>query len=55
MALARKVNVNMFIMTKTVTFICSGRHEGIAKVDYTGKDKDRKGETGTDKDKQGLA
>ena len=32
-AYARKVNVTMFIMMKTVIFICRGRHEGVANVE----------------------
>ena len=31
-ALARKVNSTIFILMKTVIFICRGRHEGIANV-----------------------
>ena len=33
MALARKVNVTMFIMMKTFIFICRGRHKGMANVE----------------------
>ena len=52
MAFARKVNVTMFILMKTVIFICRGRHEGIANVETY---RDGQGENGTDKDKQGQA
>ena len=52
MALARKVNVPMFIPMKTVIFIFRGRHEGIANVETY---RDGQGQTGTDKDKQGQA
>ena len=62
MAFARKVNVTMFILMKTVIFICRGRHEGMANVEtyrdrqlQTRTDRDRQGQTGTDKDKQGKA
>ena len=65
--LARKVNVTMYILMKTVIFICSGRHEGIANVetyrdtqgqkrtdrDIQGQKKDRQGHTGTEKGRQG--
>ena len=60
MAFARKVNVTMFILMKTVIFICRGRHEGIANVEtyrdrqgQTRTDRDRQGQTGTDRDRQG--
>ena len=59
-AFARKVNVTMFILMKTVIFICRGRHECIANVeiyrDRQGQkatDKDRQGQTGTDRGRQG--
>ena len=48
--LASKVNVTVFILMKTVIFICRGRSAGIANV---GTDRDRKRQTGTDRDKQG--
>ena len=61
-ALERKVNVTMFILMKSVLFICRGRHEGISNVDtyrdrqvQTRTDRDRRGQTGTNKDKQGQA
>ena len=44
MAFARKVNVTIFILIKTVIFIWRG-----------GLCRDRHGQTGTDKDKQGQA
>ena len=50
MAFARKVNVTMFILMKTVIFICRGRHEGIANVETY---RDRQGQTRTDRDRQG--
>ena len=42
----------MFILMKTVIFICRGRHEGIANVETY---RDRQGQTGTDRDRQGHA
>ena len=61
-AFARKVNVTMFILMKTVIFICRGRHEGITNVKtyrdrqgQTRTDRDRQGQTGTDRDRQGQA
>ena len=61
-AFARKVNVTMFILMKTVIFICRVRHEGIANEEtyrdiwgQTGTDKDSQGQKGTDMDKQGQA
>ena len=60
MAFARKVNVTMFILMKTVIFICRGVHEGIANVEtyrdrqvQTRTDKDRQGQTRTSRDKHG--
>ena len=60
MAFARKVNVTMFILMKTVIFICRGRHEGIANVEtfrdiqgQTRTDRDRQGQAGTSIDRQG--
>ena len=50
MAFARKVNVTMFILLKTVIFICRGRHEGIANEETY---RDRQGQTRTDRDRQG--
>ena len=50
MAFARKVNVTMSILMKTVIFICKGRHEGIANVETY---RDRQGQTRTDRDGQG--
>ena len=57
---ARKVNVTMLILMKTVIFICRGRHEGIASVEtyrdrqgQTRTDRDIQGQTGTDRDRQG--
>ena len=32
-ALARRVNPAMFILIKTVIFICRGRHKGMANVE----------------------
>ena len=60
MPFARKVNVTMFILMKTLLFICRGRHEGKENVEtYRNRqrqtDKERQGHTGTDKDKQGQA
>ena len=62
MAFAREVSITMFIVMKTVVFICRGRHEGIANVetyrDRQGKtraDKDIQGQTGREKKKQGQA
>ena len=52
MALARKVNITMFILMKTVMFICWGRHDCITNVETY---RDKQGQTGTDKDKQGQA
>ena len=49
-AYARKVNVTMFIMMKTVIFICRGRHEGITNEE---KYRDIQGQTRTDRDRQG--
>ena len=49
MALARKVNVTMFILMKTVIFICRGKHEVISNVDTY---RDRQGQTRTDRDRQ---
>ena len=61
-ALARKVNVTMFILMKTFIFICRGRHEGMANVEtyrdrqlQTRTDRDRQGQTRTSKDKHGQA
>ena len=60
MAFARKVNVTMFILMKTVIFICRGRHEGMANVEtyrdrqlQTRTDRDRQGQTRTSRDKHG--
>ena len=47
---ARKVNVTMFILMKTVIFICMGRYEGIANLETY---RDRQGQTRTDRDRQG--
>ena len=47
---ASKVNVTMFILMKTIIFICRVRHEGIANVET---DRDRQENTRTDKDIQG--
>ena len=59
-AFASKVNITMFIMMKTVIFICRGRNAGIANVQtyrdrqgQTGTNKDREGQKLTDKDKHG--
>ena len=59
-AFARKVNVTMFILMKTVIFICRGRHEGMANVEtyrdrqlQTRTDRDRQGQTRTSRDKHG--
>ena len=52
MAFARKVNVTMLILIKTIMFICRGRHEGVANLETY---RDRQGQTGTDKEKQGQA
>ena len=57
-AFARKVNVTMCILLKTVIFICRGRYEGIAHVETC---RDRQGhkrtdeETRTSREKQGQA
>ena len=48
--LAKKVNVTMFILIKTVIFICRGRHEGIENVETY---RDRQRQTRTDRDNQG--
>ena len=48
-ALARRVNVIMFILMKTFQFICRRKHEGIANVETY---RDRQGQTGTEKVKQ---
>ena len=32
-AFASKVNVTMFILMRSIIFICRGRHEGIANVE----------------------
>ena len=52
----------MFILMKTVIFICMGRYEGITNVEtdrdrqgQTGTDRGRLGMTGTDRDRQGQA
>ena len=50
MTFAWKVNVTMFLMMKTVMFICRGRHEGIANVETY---MDRQGQTRTNRDRQG--
>ena len=50
MPFGRKVNVTMFILVKTVIFICRGRHEGIANVETY---MDRQGQTMTDRDIRG--
>ena len=50
MPFARKVNSTVFILMKTVIFICRGRHEGKANVETY---RDRQGQTGTDRDIQG--
>ena len=42
----------MFILIKTVIFICRGRHKGIANVETY---RDRQGQTGTYRDRQGQA
>ena len=62
LAFARKVNVTMFILMKTIIFICKGRHKGIANVEtyrdgqgQTRTDRDGQGQTGTEKDKHGQA
>ena len=47
MAFARKVNVTMFILMKTVMFICRGGHEGIANLEAY---RDIQGQTGIDRD-----
>ena len=59
-AFARKVNVTMSILMKTVIFIYKGRHEGIANVEtyrdrqgQTRTYRDRQGQTGPDRDRQG--
>ena len=44
----------MFILMKTVIFICRNRHEGIANVE-TGTGTDRNRQTGTYSDRQGQA
>ena len=50
MAFARKVKVTMFILMKSIIFICRGRLEGIANVETY---RDRQGQTRTDRDGQG--
>ena len=50
LASARKVNLNKFILMKTVIVICMGRHEGIANVETY---RDRQGQKRTDSDRQG--
>ena len=45
----RKDNLTLFILMKTVLFICSGRHKEIANVETY---RDRQGETRTDRDIQ---
>ena len=50
MPFARKVNVTMFILMKTIVFICRGRHEGIPNVETY---RDIQGQTGTGRDIQG--
>ena len=59
-AFARKVNVIMFILMKTVIFICRGRHAGIANVEtyrdrqgQTRTSRQKLGHTGTSRDKHG--
>ena len=47
---ASKVNVTMFILNKTVIFICRGRNAGKANVET---DRDQQGQTRTDRDKEG--
>ena len=53
-----KVKVTIFILMKTVKFICMGRNAGKANVEtyrdrygYTGTDRDGQGETGISRDK----
>ena len=60
MDFASKVNVTMFILMKTVIFICRGRNAGIANIEtyrdrqgQTGTNRDKQGQTRTDKDRQG--
>ena len=60
MALERKVNVTMFILMKTIIFICKGGKEVIANIEpyrdrqvQTGTDRDRQGKAGTSRDKHG--
>ena len=57
---ASKVNITMFILMKTMIFICRGIVAGIANVETyrerqgkTGTKKERQGQTGTDRDRQG--
>ena len=49
MAFARKVNGTMFILMKTVIFICRGRNEGIANVETY---RDRQEQTKINRDRQ---
>ena len=49
-AFARKFNVTMFLMMKTVIFVCRGRHECIANIETY---MDRQRQTTTDNDRQG--
>ena len=57
---ARKVDVVMFTLMKTVIFICRGRPAGIANVEtyrerqgQTRTNRNRQGHTRTSRDKQG--
>ena len=52
LAFSRKVNVTMFMLMKTVIFICRGRHAGVANVKTY---RYRQGQTRTDRDRQGQA
>ena len=49
-AFARKVNITIFILMKTVILMCMGRHEGIANVETN---RDRRGQKRTERDIQG--
>ena len=60
MPFALKVNVTMFILMKTVKFICRGRPEGMENVEtyrdrqgHTRTDRNIQGQTGTSRDKHG--
>ena len=54
MAITSEVTVTMFILMKTVIFICRGRNTGVANAE-TGTNRDTQGQTGTDRERQGNA